>query len=410
MTSRRLPYILLAMGFLVRLAYIVFFHRMDQSIYSDMRNYIQVADQIMAGEWKATHFFQPIGFPYLIYLLKLITTNWMSWLEGIHLVTATASLYLIWKTAQQSFGEKVGLITLAITSLHFNWILFTSMALAENLFIFFLTFLAWLSLKLVKDFNTTNAAFWGLTFVAAFLIKGTHIFVVPIFLLGILAWKRLAGLKVVALISIVVWTGFISHGIISLKTIGKFQMSGSAGGLNFVEGKCPLKNNSDSAGYSWLSPLYYQLDLMEMKKWDKPFTDSGYFMGQGLECIKRNPMVLVQSLEGIPFLFIGNFMWPASHFKPAAWMRLYELFFSIFLITGLCIFITLVNRNTNRVEILLVWVTPMLGLFLCVYIFKSEVRFRVPFDVWLIPMAVKGWVDLIVLKRQQPLTIQAQHQ
>ena len=410
MTAKRLPFILLSLGFIIRLIYVLFFHSMNQSIYSDMRNYIQVADQIIAGEWKATHFFQPIGFPYLIYLLKLMTPNWMGWLEGIHLVTATASLYLIWKTVKESFGERAALITLIITGLHFNWIIFTSMVLAENLFIFFLSLLAWLSLKLVRNFNTQNAILWGVAFIAAFLMKGTHIFVVPLFLLGILARKRLAGIRIVALISIVVWTGFIAHGLITLKTIGKFQISGSAGGLNFVEGKCPLKKNADSTGYSWLSPLYYQLDMMEMKKWDRPFTDSGYFMAQGFECIKRNPLVLVQSLEGIPFLFIGNFMWPSSHFRPAAWMRLYELFFSIFLLTGLCIFTFLIGRQKNPSEALLVWITPMVGLFLCVYIFKSEVRFRVPFDVWLIPMAVKGWLDLLELKHQQLLANQAQHQ
>jgi hypothetical protein len=32
------------------------------------------------------------------------------------------------------------------------------------------------------------------------------------------------------------------------------------------------------------------------------------------------------------------------------------------------------------------------ALCLCVYVFKSEIRFRVPFDVWLIPMAIDGWL------------------
>ena len=38
------------------------------------------------------------------------------------------------------------------------------------------------------------------------------------------------------------------------------------------------------------------------------------------------------------------------------------------------------------------WAVPFAALCLCVYVFKSEIRFRVPFDVWLIPMAVDGWL------------------
>jgi hypothetical protein len=41
------------------------------------------------------------------------------------------------------------------------------------------------------------------------------------------------------------------------------------------------------------------------------------------------------------------------------------------------------------------WALPILGLCLCVYIFKSEIRFRVPFDVWGIPLAVAGWLAVI---------------
>ena len=43
------------------------------------------------------------------------------------------------------------------------------------------------------------------------------------------------------------------------------------------------------------------------------------------------------------------------------------------------------------------WGLPILSLFLCVYVFKSEIRFRVPFDVFLIPVAVKGWAVLLTM-------------
>jgi hypothetical protein len=36
-----------------------------------------------------------------------------------------------------------------------------------------------------------------------------------------------------------------------------------------------------------------------------------------------------------------------------------------------------------------------LALFLCVYVFKSEIRFRVPFDVFFMPVALSGWTSIV---------------
>ena len=40
------------------------------------------------------------------------------------------------------------------------------------------------------------------------------------------------------------------------------------------------------------------------------------------------------------------------------------------------------------------WLIPILAIFVCVYIFKSEMRYRVPYDIWFIPVGVKGWGSL----------------
>jgi hypothetical protein len=371
-------------------------HPIESSIYSDMRNYLQVADQILGGEWKVTHFFQPIGLPLLIAGLKSWTSNWSHWLEGIHILSAAGTLYLMWRTSSECFGEKNGLLTTALAAIHVPWVIFSGLALAECLFIFTLALLAWFSLRLVKSFTSVNATGWALAFLLAYILKGTHIFMAPLFLVGLLWWKKKNAFKNSIIIASIIWTGFFAHGFFTQTKIGKFQLSASAGGLNFVEGKCPIKNNADSAGYSWLSPLYFQQGMTEQKRWDRPFTDSSFFMQEGWKCIKQNPLVLVQSLENIPFLFIGNFMWPSNDFRPAPWIRLYEMLISIFLISGFALFISL--KKTQ--EEWLVWMIPPLSLFVCVYIFKSEIRFRVPFDVWLIPIAMSGWTRFLKMRRQ----------
>ena len=141
--------------------------------------------------------------------------------------------------------------------------------------------------------------------------------------------------------------------------------------------------------------------MKEAKQWDRPFTHAGYYWRQGFACIGEDPFVLVQSLESIPYLFVGNATWPLM-FKPnAAKLRLFELLLSLFLICGLAAYWRDSFRSFN-VERFLGWDLPILALFLCSYIFKAEVRYRVPFDIWLIPMAVFGWSRLAAAHPSSP--------
>lgn len=393
--SARLAYIFLLLGLVLRIAYVRYLSPVGHSIYSDMANYVAIADMIQAGDWRITHFFQPIGFPYVILFLKMLSPEWTQLFGEIQMVVGTITVWLVSKSASKSFGEKTGLLTLLLGAIHLPWISFTGLALAETIFIFWLAILCWLSLKVVEKPSILRSLSWTLVFFLAFLMKGTHIFYGPLFLLGLIYFKKKAAIPVVITISVIMSILLLGHGLFSKAKVDKFLLSANAGGLNFVEGKCPQKNNADNAGYSWLSPLYFQLGMTEQKKWDRPFSDSGYFMKEGFKCIQKNPYVLIQSLEGIPFLFMGNTLWPANQSKISQQMRLYELLFACFSVVGLVVFFRFYSLSGNKEEEMLVWILPVISVFLCVYIFKSELRFRIPFDVWIIPVAIKGWQQLI---------------
>jgi hypothetical protein len=389
--SSRIAYIIMAAGFLLRLGFVQFINPIDRMIFSDMANYVQISNKLLKNEWLVTHFFQPIGFPYLLFLLRSMTPDWFHILAGIQIVTSTVSLWFIWKTTKETMGEKIGLISLFVASVHLPWIAFNGLILSESLFIFFLSALAWLTLRLVREGNVLNAILWVVIFFVGFLIKGTHVFLAPLLILTIYYFKRTDAIKYLATMVVLLSMCLVGHGLLTKAKINKFQMSASAGGLNFVEGKCPQKNNADSNSYSWLSPLYHQLGMTDMKRWDHPFSDSGFFMKEGFKCIGRNPLVLVQAFEGIPYLFVGNTLWPVNQMIVKNTMRLYELFFGCFSLIGLAVYFRFLRSNENKTEEILIWVLPILSVFLCVYIFKSEIRFRIPFDVWIIPVTVKGW-------------------
>lgn len=358
-----------------------------------MAIYVSIADQILAGNWNVHHFFQSIGYPLFISFLKLSFNDWALMLSVIQALASFGTLIFIYKLTLKSFGEKAALITLIISSFHLPWVIIPGLALPETFFTFLLSLCAWYAYKIVmEETSVINLMIWGTSFILGFWLKGTHVFLAPLFFLGLLVQKKKMAIRPVTILGFVLLLGLGIHGYLSYTKIGKIQLSASAGGLNFVEGKCPSKKNQDANGRWWHSPLYTQLNINEFKKWDRPFTDSGYYMLKGLECIKENPLVLIQSVESIPYLFFGNRMWPLSNTRYAPLLRFYELFFSIFLIIGLAVMVRECIYSIISMEQKLIWTLPVLSLFLCVYVFKSELRFRVPFDVWFIPLSVNGWM------------------
>ena len=396
LSSRHSATLLLFLAFALRVIALDL-HPITSAMYSDMNNYRFIADSILAGQWSQSHFLPAIGFALILAVFKRLFANWGDALAIYHVVLSTATVWLVWKSATRAFGEKVGMWSLLVAAMHVPWIVLNTVALSETTFTFLMAALVWASLEVVERPTVRWSALWGLVFVVAFWVKGTHAFLGPLFLLCVLVWRRWSrdALVTIALpISLVVGAGLTAHGVLSYQTTGTFRISAAAGGLNFVEGKCPSKRNYDPTGLTWLSPVYLQLGMTSSKMWDRPFTDSTYFMKEGLKCIGHDPLVLVQSFESIPFLFVGNFLWPSTHFtKAAPWIRLYELFSGPWLLGGVVLWLLARwRRRRDTWAELIVWALPLAALCLCVYVFKSEIRFRVPFDVWFIPMAVAGWL------------------
>lgn len=386
------PMLLLLSGFSIRILYAYFGPILSEHVWSDMEIYARISDSISRGEWKEAHFFQSIGYPLFIAFLRWIITPAGYLLSIIQAICSCLTLFFMYRLTLLSLGKKVAVPALLVGSLHLPWILFSNFALPETIFTTLLSGCALLSFEIVTSEKPRmkSCVLFGILFIMAFWLKGTHALWAPLFFGALLLKKKKAAMKPVLIMGSVMALGIAGHGYLTYEKIGKIQLSASTSGLNFIEGKCPDKKNTDTQGYTWQSPLYYQLGFHSGKTWNRPFTDSGYYMKEGLKCIQKDPFIMIQSFESIPYLFFGNAMWPFNQLPVARYTRIYELFFAAFLIVGLSVFMARV-RNTEQ---LIIWLIPVLSIFLTVYIFKSEIRYRVPFDVWFIPIAVSGWLGL----------------
>ena len=252
----------------------------------------------------------------------MLAADWAAAIGLYHVVISTATVWLVWKAAVRGFGPRVGVLTLLVAAVHVPWIVLTTVNLSETTFTFQMALLVWAGLEVVERPTVRWSAIWGLIFVDAFWVKGTHAFLGPMFLLAILAmrrWSWASMTRVAVPICTVVGAGLILHGVLTYRTIGVFRHELACRRPQLHRGQVSETSaTTDPTGSTWLSPVYAQLGMTSAKVWDRPFTDSGYFMREGLKCIQRDPAVLLVSVENVPFLFTGNFLWPATRvFRPA---------------------------------------------------------------------------------------------
>ncbi len=395
--KKHLPILILISAFIIRFIYSILIHPPEKFIQSDIAIYGRIADSILNNSWNVSHFFQPVGFSLILAAIKSFTPNWSYWLAVIQVMAGTLTLFLIGRSVRTLWGLNLEIATLLLGTLHVPWIIYTGYAMPETIYTLGLALLLWSSVQIIhKNGNkTVGAVVWGLSFVVSFYIKGQHAFLLPLFLLGIVFYKK-TNLKFAVIISTIVLSIMAGHWSLSYAKTGVGKISSDTGGLNFIEGKCPSKKNTDPVtGITWYSPLYHSLHMSEHKVWDQPFSNSSYYMKQGFKCIERNPWVMIQSLESIPYLFFGNSLWPVYWQPLGPKVRLYEVLFVFFAIPGLLIFFLSTGMH-QKLSDLIIWMLPVLSLFLLVYVFKSEIRYRIPFDVFILPIALKGWA--VVLK------------
>lgn len=376
-----------ALGAFIRAWAIFCAHPLEGFLISDMNMYFTRADQLMAGIYNSKLFFQPIGYSLFSAALRVLDNGQWFYVKLAHLMLSIATLWFSWRASEILFGRVVARVSLLLLAIAPPLWTLATFHLAETLYTFLIALLFYFIVRNSNQGHWRFAAGSGLSFALGFFVKGTLSFFFPVYLL----WNfwtqpkniRLRNSLIIASSALMI---ALLHGYASYQMIGKFKLGADAGGLNFIEGKCPSKHNFAPDGESWLSPLFGYLKETQKKTWSRPFTDQSFYWQEGLKCISENPSVLLSSARYVYYLFWGNPLWPASYsvFGPAE--QLWEWFFALFL--GPLFFVCLLQiaLSPKRPEFALVLMS--LGLFLTVYIFKSEYRFRVPFDVFIIPMAL----------------------
>jgi hypothetical protein len=391
--------IVLAWGAMLRLDFVMSLHPPELHAFSDAGGYLSNAREMAAGTYRSNQLFQGIGLP-LVLSWTLRAAEGQYWLfHWLHWAAAVAAVILAWRATARLWGERLALWALILLSLHFPFISLAGFFMAETLFTFFIALLFYWMSRWIWPWKPAQGAALGAAFMLGHAIKGLNAFFVPLSFLWAAAWSWRKGNRTARKLArslLPPLGGFVAgvlvvaatQAVLTRSLWGKVVLSAPTGGLNLVEGKCPAKINKDSEGYGWQSPLFNQLGENQEKVWPRPFSDQAYFWRAGLECIRQDPLVVISSLAYVHYLFADNQIWPSNVTYPRL-TRQYGMFFTALLFPGILLALLLLALRPlerDRLPFLLV-----LSIVACAFILKAEMRYRVPFDVLLLPMAVYGW-------------------
>lgn len=381
--------------------WIIRVHPPWESVFSDMGGYIQNADRIFQGRMNSQVFFQPVGFSALLALLRKLHLGYKA-VGPIHVCVGTLTAFFAGRIAAHVESERAALFTTLVVGVHWSLAYMSGYYMAETLYAFMITFVSWViaSTRLKSVWSVIVAS---TVLSVSYWLKG-YAGPIVILALGYFALRareergaRWRWVRAGVILTCIFATQPALHHEVTKRYANDPQWGPATSGLNLVEGKCPWKRNEDSSGYGWWSPLYVQQHNGTYKKWDHPFTDAKYFQQQGIKCIKDNPMVMVHSFRHVAELFVRNMLWPASgdeHFRK--FERDYEKWFLGFLFPGLIVGLFRLGTSSRARQHLfgLAVMVPILAICGVVYIGKSEIRYRLPFDPFFCLIACSGWLGI----------------
>lgn len=405
---------LVALAGWVRYHYVFEWHPPELFAFSDMGLYVERARDILAGGTDPEQAFQPIGYPLLL-ALSLRLGKDLALVDWTHVVAGWLTVVLVWRASARWLRGWSHLAVLAIAALHFPFIALSGFFMAETVFTLQLALLAYCLSRFPFPWKPGHALVLGAVYMSGLWFKGNDTFFGPLAIVWIgvwifarrgwrTTWAPLARRAVVPVACFAAGAALVlaSHAAYTRVHFGAAQVSAPTSSLNFVEGKCPWKVNIDSRGRRWHSPLFIQLGENDEKRWSRPFTDTDYFWHQGLECVRRDPAVVATSLRYVYYLFFDNQLWPVNATTYGNLSRWYGMAFAGLLFPSLLLGAVLVARRP-RSRLALVGMMAV-SIALCSWVFKSEMRYRVPFDVVFIPLAVVGmtWLAARLRRAQRP--------
>lgn len=417
--QRRLVWAFWIGGGLLRLVYLLSIHPPQQHVYSDMAGYLNRALALIGGhvEGIADSLYPP-GASYLFAaLLKhdpagglVVITQWL---------LSLATMAGLWQLGRRLYGNAIAVLVLAIVALYLPLFHYAGLYLAENPFTCALVWAYVLLLRAIDAPVPASTALWALAagLVAGIAASMKSTILLPVLVTGVLVliWLRVQRRR--GALTLVFGVG------LGLATVllplaerctrlaeGHFCLISTNTAMNTLMGHAGPKaefrwhDAQRQIVFSFTSPSASLRGYRE--RVDLPFGayDVPANLAEVRSRIAADPQMAVDtSLRNVADLFVGRDFWPAAHYRNRNWGRAFQNFYKWVLLPLALLWLIWRAPRMLRMtrDSLSEWLllAPMLGLLATAFISLGEVRFRIPFDGFVIILAAQALLAL--LDRQQ---------
>jgi hypothetical protein len=394
-------------------------HRPENIIFSDMALYVDVAHALQKSSiWalspnQVTH---PLGFPILL--------SWLLPADGTYLPATLLQLTVsslvplaIGLLGAASFGKSTGYVGVALASVYFPFIELGSVYVTEIHFIFYMA-LGFAALLAATQTRTrgrrlTLAFFGGLALSIALTMKALALPATAAFFLvyafGALGvrgkaqvrdhWRTWFGIAAMTLLGALPIASTHSA-ICTHANRGTFCIAGNKSSADLLLGHSGrvkiITWKGQHSAFSFASPGAYQRGYLKLM--DVPFDvfDGPANTRMALKWIAAHPsQAAILSLNHVYDAFLGPAMWPSIDRRTWPLGDLFQQLFVLFLLFPLACILKRECRPGLRSFVssrVLLTLSPLVGLIVTLMIATGEIRYRVPFDMFIMVVVGAQWI------------------
>jgi len=388
--------LIFSFALIVRLVFSLDIHPIQNFIFSDMNSYLDISTRLSLSDRSLANVFYPIGYPLFIMLVSKVLPNlFFPTIAILQSLMGLISLILLYAISKNILSQKFRLIFLIILACYYPWIDFGGYLMSETLATLLLILMVYLSFF---SFNHRNLL-W-LFFLPIVIGLGTLVRA-NLLLPGVFLILWFAARAITARGVIVLSCGFILTFLLSSQIYRYYGGISSPmalnGGLVFMDGQCLLRGATDSNGWSFGAPVFTQRNLQVEESFDQPFTNSGYFYRQGINCLIAKPQRILGKLTELYYLFFDNVAWPSSD-QPgfSAAMKVSHALFNATILPGLFIATYLFFKGRKKLfktRLAIIFLTVS-SLVATTVVYYADIRYRLPFDGFLILLSLWAYQSL----------------
>lgn len=366
---------LILLCFLLRGSYVYFFTTPDQYIMSDMGVYDGSAESILKNEF---NILTPLWSP--AYSLFVSGVYYGFQILGIHqhkfvlmalfnVLFGALSLFFVYAITEKLAAQKQAIIASFIYIVFYPLIYYNAFNLTENIFSPLLLASMYIIICRLKTRNKAWFILLGLILGWATSIRPSLAFFPPLFMLWYWRYNKpfshvLISMGLVAVFFFIVVGAHIAftHSI----TNGEVTSLSASGGANFALAWCDLellRHSGEGYSYSYVPVGHLTNTPKHNIKTDVPFTNQKYYYQMGLDCIKKQPMILVYNFKHITDLFHGNLFPNFYNIKGHNWLFIIFKIFTYFLLLPFSVFAYYIVKK--RISKISDSVFLVINLFIC---------------------------------------------